>query len=112
MSKMRLNKREFSKVITTCVVATLCALAVAFVVFLCYEMHRQEDLSPAQYIAPTIIAALYFVVKSYMVRANQKSQSDLEWEKTKQLTLWREKHPEHFTQGVVNTETNDEGASG
>jgi len=109
---MRFNKREYSKIMAGCVTATLCVLAVVFVVYLCYEMHRLEDLTPAQYIAPTILAALYLVVKSYMVRANQKSQSDLEWEKTKQLTLWREKHPEHFTQGTVNTETIDEGAEG
>lgn len=107
---MHSKKREFSKIVTVCVVATLCLLAVGFVIFLCYEMHRQGNLEPAQYIGPTIVGVIYLVVKSYMVRANQKSQSDLEWEKTRQYTLWREKHPDSFTQGVVNNDISfDEG---
>lgn len=100
---MRLNKREFSKVITTAVVVTFSLVAVAFIIFVCYEMHRQQDLSPVAYIGTGIVALLTLVLKFYMDRAAKKSDTDLEWEKTRQLTLFREKHPEHFTQGRVAT---------
>lgn len=98
---MRLNKREFSKVITTAVVVTFSLVAVGFLVFVCCEMHRLRDLSPVAYIAPTVLGMLPTVLGLYMWRAKAKSQTDLEWEKTRQLTLFKEKHPEHFTQGTM-----------
>lgn len=97
---MRTKKREYSKMATTAVVATFTALAVGFVAFVCYEMHRLEDLSPVAYIGPSIVGLLAAVLGFYMWRAKAKSQNDLEWEKTKQLSLFREKHPEYFTQGT------------
>lgn len=96
-------KREYSKLLTTPVVAVFSILAIGFVVFVCYEMHRLEDLSPVAYMAAPIIGIPAAVVAFYMWRAKAKSQTDLEWEKTKQLTEFRKKHPEHFTQGVVET---------
>lgn len=99
---MRERKREYSKVVTTAVVATFTALAVGFIVFVCYEMHVQGDLSPVAYIGPSIVGLLATVLGFYMWRAKAKSQNDLEWEKTKQLTQFREKHPEYFTTGKVD----------
>lgn len=95
------KKREFSKVITTAVVVTFSLVAVGFIVFVCYEMHRQEDLSPVAYIGTGIVALLAAVLKFYMDRAAKKSETDLKWEETKRLTLFKEKHPDHFTQGTL-----------
>jgi Zn-dependent protease len=105
---MRTEKREYSKIVTTTVLAIFSTLAIAFIVFVCYEMHRLGDLSPVGYIGPSIAGILVGVIGFYMSRAKAKSQTDLEWEKTKRLTLFREKHPDAFIEGVVNNI--DEGA--
>lgn len=99
---MATKKIEFSKIVTTIVVTVFSALAVGFIAFVCYEMHRQNDLSPVAYIGPSIAGILASVLGFYMWRAKAKSQTDLEWEKTKRLTLFREKHPESFTEASVN----------
>ena len=96
------KKREYSKVVTTAVVTTFSLVAVAFIIFVCYEMHILGDLSPVAYIGPSIVGLLATVLAFYMWRAKAKSQTDLEWEKTKKLTELREKHPESFTEGAVN----------
>ena len=98
------KKKEYSKTITTIVVGVFSILAVGFIIFVCYEMHRQNDLSPIAYIGPTIAGVPTAVVGFYMSRAKAKSKTDLEWEKTKQLTAFREQHPETFTQGDVDFE--------
>lgn len=101
---MESKKREYSKTITTIIVSVFSILAVGFIIFVCYEMHRQRDLSPIAYIGPTIAGVPTAVVGFYMSRAKAKSKTDLEWEKTKQLTEFRELHPEAFTQGTVDYE--------
>ena len=98
-----MRKHEYSKVITTIVVAVFSVLAVGFVVFVCYEMHRLGDLTPVAYIGPSIVGLLATVLAFYMWRAKAKSENDLEWEKTKQLTALRNKYPEAFTQGEIDT---------
>lgn len=100
-----MKNKEYSKVITTIVLSVFSTLAVAFLIFVCYEMHRLGDLSPVGYIGPSIAGILVSVIGFYMSRAKAKSQTDLEWEKTKRLTLFREKHPEAFVEGTV---TNDD----
>ncbi len=97
------KRREFSKVITSIVVGLFSAVAIGFIVFVCVEMHRLGDLSPVAYIGPSIVGLLASLLGFYMWRAKAKSQSDLEWEKTKQLTEFREKHPEYFTPGKVTS---------
>ena len=99
---MTKQKNEYSKVITSCVMTFCSILAVGFLVFLCYEMHRLGDLSPVAYVAPIILGMLPTILGLYMWRAKAKSQTDLEWEKTKQLTLLRERHPEHFVQSQLS----------
>ncbi len=83
------------------IVATFCPLAVCFVIFVCYEMHRLKDLSPVAYIGPSIVGPLATVLGFYMWRANAKDKSDLEWEKTKKLTQLKTKHPASFSQSYV-----------
>ena len=108
--------KEYSKIITSLLTPVLTLLAVGFVIFVCYEMHRLGDLSPVPYLAPPIIGVPVAVVGLYMWRAKAKSKTDLEWEQTRQLTLFREKHPECFTRGSValdNTTTiTDDGGNG
>lgn len=103
-----MKTKEYSKIITTIVVGIFSILAIGFIVFVCYEMHVQNDLSPIAYIGPTVAGVPAAVVGFYMSRAKAKSKTDLEWEKTKQLTLFREQHPELFTQGTVNFEETTE----
>lgn len=98
---METNRKEYSKTLTTTIVTIFSVLAIAFIVFVCYEMHRQNDLSPVMYIGPSIAGILTAIIGFYMSRAKAKSKTDLEWEKTKQLTLFREQHPEFFTNGSV-----------
>lgn len=105
---MNTEKTEYSKTITTIVVGVFSVLAVGFIIFVCYEMHRQNDLSPITYIGPTIAGVPTAVVGFYMSRAKAKSKTDLEWEKTKQLTMFREEHPESFTQETVEFEESTE----
>ena len=111
---MRRSKREFSKVITAAVLVTFSFVAVFFVLFVCYEMHRLGDLTPVADLADPILAVPAAFVAFYMWRAKAKSKTDLEWEQTKQLTLFREKHPEYFTQGNIapGDTTIDEGGNG
>ena len=104
-----MKKTEYSKIITAVVVGIFSILAVGFIIFVCYEMHRQNDLSPISYIGPTVAGVPTAVVGFYMSRAKAKSKTDLEWEKTKQLTELRREHPESFTQGNVEIDEVMEG---
>lgn len=113
---MRSHKREFSKVVTTCVLSLSLLLGVGFIVFVCCLMYRTGDLSPVTVLGPSIAAMVVMPAKYYMQRAQAKDKSDLEWEKTKRLTLFREKHPEAFTQGEIvlddTTMTMEDGGNG
>lgn len=107
------KQKEYSKTYTTVLSAIFSTLAVAFVIFVCYEMHRMvsmgmsDALGPVAYIGPSIVGILVTIVGFYMWRAKAKSKTDLEWEKTKRLTEFREKHPECFTRGTVEIDDND-----
>lgn len=110
---MDTKKKEYSKIVTTIVLSVFSVLATGFIAFVCYEMHRLGDLSPVAYIGPSIAGILVSVIGFYMSRAKAKSKTDLEWEKTKRLTLFREEHPEMFTEGTVDfDECEDEEYAG
>lgn len=95
------KKKEYSKMMTTVILSVFTILAVLFVTFVCYEMHRLQDLSAVEHLAGPIVGIPAAIVAFYMWRAKAKSVCDLEWEKTKQLTLFRKKHPEHFIKGSI-----------
>ena len=95
-------KREYSKTFTTSIALVLAGIAVPFLIFVCYEMHIQQNLAPVETIWKTIGAVVVALVGFYMWRAKAKSKTDLEWEQTKRLTLFREQHPEHFIKGYVD----------
>lgn len=109
---MRRKKTEYSKVITGIVVGLFSLVAIGFILFVCYEMHRLRDLSPVAYIGTGIVGLLAAVLSAYMWRAKAKSQSDLEWERTKQLTAFREKHPECFVNGKLDTSNFEDYSNG
>ena len=109
----RKKKKEYSKTMVTFLATIITTLAVAFIVFVCYEMHRMvtmgmpDALAAVAYIGPSIAGILVAIVGFYMWRAKAKSISDIEWEKTKQLTKFREKHPEYFTRATIELDEED-----
>ena len=95
--------KEYSKSFTTILASVFTIIAIAFLIFVCYEMHVQQDLTPVDSIWQTIGGVIIAIVGFYMWRARAKSKTDLEWEQTKRLTEFREKHPEYFTKGSVDS---------
>ena len=104
-----MNRHEYSKIITAIVVGGFTTLAVAFIVFVCYEMHRLGDLSPVTYLGPSSAGVIGATVAMYMNRAKWKSQTDLQYEQVKRMSELKKEYKEDF----VNPDTNftDEGGS-
>lgn len=100
-------RREYSKTLTTAVVGVILTVAVGFIGFCCYEMHRLSDLSPVAYIGPSIVGVLATSVGAYMWRAKCKSKTDLEWEQTRRMTELRDKHPDGLERGGVTDPGDD-----
>ena len=84
---------EFSKICVS--VAFL--LSVTFIVFVCVEMHRQNNLDPVSYIGAGVLLCLASIVRAYMKRAYQKDLVQLEIEKAKKLSQLKEEAGENFT---------------
>lgn len=95
-------QKEYSKSFTTIIASVVAIIAIPFLIFVCYEMHIQQDLTPVASIWQTIGWVVIAIVGFYMWRAKAKSKTDLEWEQTKRLTLFREQHPEYFIKGSVD----------
>lgn len=94
---------EFSKICVS--VAFL--LSVTFVVFVCVEMHRQNNLDPVSYIGAGLLLCLAIIVRAYMKRAYQKDLVLLEIEKAKKLSKLREETGDNFTYEPINDVTLD-----
>ena len=71
------KKTPFSKAVVILAVM----IAVCFIVWCCFEMHRLDDLSPVAYIGTSIIGMFAAVVSGYMWRAKQSDLYDLEMRK-------------------------------
>ena len=84
---------EFSKICVS--IAFL--LSLAFVVFVCVEMHLQNNLDPVSYIGAGVLLCLAIIVRAYMKRAYQKDLVQLEIEKAKKLSQLKEETGENFT---------------
>lgn len=84
---------EFSK-ITVSLTFLLC---VAFIVYVCVEMHLQSNLEPVAYIGGGLLICLGLIVRAYMKRAYQKDLVQLEIEKAKQLSRLKEEAGDNFT---------------
>ena len=72
-------------------------LSIAFVIFVCVEMHRQSNLDPVSYIGAGVLLCLAIIVRAYMKRAYQKDLVQLEIEKAKKLSQLKEETGENFT---------------
>ena len=89
---------EFSKI---CVGVSF-LLTVGFIVYVCVEMHLQQNLDPVSYIGAGILLCLGIIVRAYMKRAYQKDLVNLEIEKAKKLTQLKEKHGDGFVYEPIN----------
>lgn len=83
---------EFSKICVACIFL----LSVAFIVFVCVEMHIQCNLEPVSYIGAGILVCLGIVMRAYMKRAYQKDLTDIEIEKAKRLTELKKESGDDF----------------
>lgn len=92
MKKTAKQKMQTSKLI----VYSSLALSWAFIVFICYEMHRLCDLSPVAVIGTALVGMIAATNAAYMWRAKQEDYSRLELEKMKQLSEMKKKYGDDF----------------
>lgn len=74
-------------------VSTVVLVSVGYIVWLCYEMHRLDDLTPATVMSTAVIGLLSVIVSAYMWRAKQSDLYELELSKTKEIAKLKEKYP-------------------
>ena len=95
-SKKRNTRRahiEFSKI---CVSAAF-LLSIAFVIFVCVEMHRQSNLDPVSYIGAGVLLCLAIIVRAPLKRGYPKPVVQPQVEKAKQRSKLKEETGENFT---------------
>ena len=92
LKKKKKKRPPFSKVIVVFIIV----LVTAFLVFCCYEMHIQKDLSPIAYIGTGVIGLLAAVVGCYMWRAKQSDMYQLEMKKIEEKAQLRKKYGEYY----------------
>ena len=90
--KFKLPHIEFSKIS----VSMAFLLSFGFIIFVCYEMHIQQNLEPVSYIGAGVLLCLAIIVRAYMKRAYQKDLADIEIEKTKRLTAIKKEAGDDF----------------
>lgn len=101
MGKRTKQNRHFIEFSKICVTAVF-FLAVSFIIFVCAEMHRQNNLDPVSYIGAGVLLCLGIIVRAYMKRAYQKDLVNLEIEKAKKLTQLKEEHGDDFVYEPIN----------
>lgn len=101
------RKKPFSKTLVMLVIV----IAVGFIAFSCYEMHRLCDLTPIAYIGSGIIGLLATVVAMYMWRAKQSDLYDLEIRKIKDKARLRRRLGEYYSDETV-TQVQDDNTGG
>lgn len=72
------------------------ALSWAFIIFICYEMHRLCDLSPVAVIGTSLVGMIAATNAAYMWRAKQEDYLKLELEKIKRLSEMKKKYGDDF----------------
>lgn len=90
--KVKSKHIEFSKI---CVAISF-VLSIAFIVFVCYEMHIQNNLDPVSYLGGGILLCLAIIVRAYMKRAYQKDLAMIEIKKSDALSDLKTKHGDNF----------------
>lgn len=94
---------EFSKI---CVTISF-ILSIIFIIFVCYEMHIQNNLEPVSYIGGGILLCLAIIVRAYMKRAYQKDLAMIEIKKAEALSNLKTKHGDNFILEPVEDVTLD-----
>jgi len=90
--KQAKHKMEFSKKITIACVA----LAFLFILFICIEMHLQQNLEPVAYVGAGIVIMLGICVKAYMKRAYQKDLVTMKVSQSKELSELKKHYGDDF----------------
>lgn len=86
------ERTAYSKKITDAVIL----LVYLFVIFICYEMHINHDLSPVAYIGAGMVVMLAICVKAYMKRAYQQDLVNMKINQAKELSKLRREFGDDF----------------
>ena len=72
------------------------AIAVAFMIFVCYEMHILQDLTPIEYVADIIKVALPIGIIAYMWRAVMEDKMELQLIYNEELSKGKQKYGDNY----------------
>ena len=72
------------------------AIAVAFIIFVCYEMHTLQDLTPIEYVADIIKIALPIGIIAYMWRAVMEDKMELQLMYNEELSKGKVKYGDNY----------------
>ena len=72
------------------------AIAVAFMIFVCYEMHILQDLTPIEYVADIIKVALPIGIIAYMWRAVMEDKMELQLMYNEELSKGKVKYGDNY----------------
>lgn len=86
------KKTEFSKKVTVASVI----LAYLFVIFVCYEIHIQQNLEPIAYIGSAIVLMLGICVRAYMKRAYQQDLTYMKVNQARMLSELKQQYGDDF----------------
>lgn len=71
-------------------------ISVAFMAFVCYEMHILQDLSPIEYVADIIKIALPIGIIAYMFRAVMEDKMELQLKYNEELSRGKIKYGDNY----------------
>ena len=97
------KKVEFSKKVTIASVI----LAYLFVIFVCYEIHIQQNLEPIAYIGSAIVIMLSICVRAYMKRAYQQDVIHMKVDQARKLSQLKQEYGDDFIYENVEDVTLD-----
>lgn len=72
------------------------AIAIAFIIFVCYEMHVLRDLTPIEYVADIIKVALPIGIIAYMWRAVMEDKMELQLIYNEELSKGKVKYGDNY----------------
>lgn len=72
------------------------SISVAFMVFVCYEMHTLQDLTPIEYVADIIKIALPIGIIAYMWRAVMEDKMELQLRYNEELSKGKVKYGDNY----------------
>ena len=102
------KKLPFSKLVVILVVI----ISAVFIGFVCYEMHRLNNLDPVGYIGTSVAGLLTVVVTAYMSRAKKQGEFDLELAKMDKIVELQKENPDIDLSNLINNSNNYYGYGG